>query len=236
MPTTTVPVTAVPVTVPTAPATQPPPAPAPPHLPSGPLARYLAHPGPTSARLLHQVGHVVAHMAAVAGPPALGAVLAALAVLVAARRAQRRRMTRGARRVEVLSPPAVDPEGAATLWTNLVALLRPAWRRVIFGQPHLGFELVGSDSGLRISLWVPGGIPPGLVERAVEAAWPGARTETRVATPPLVGPGVATGGSLALAVGEQYMLRTGHKVDPLRPLLGALAALAEGGERAEEGA
>ncbi|MDA8274365.1 MAG: type IV secretory system conjugative DNA transfer family protein, partial [Actinomycetota bacterium] len=218
----------MPTTVPTAAATQPPPAPAPPHLPSGPLARYLAHPGPTSARLLHQVGHVVAHVAAAAGPPALGAVLAGMVALVAARRAQRRRMTRGARLVEVLSPPAVDPEGAATLWTNLVALLRPAWRRAISGQPHLGFELVGSDSGLRISLWVPGGIPPGLVERAIEAAWPGARTDTQPATPPLSGPGVATGGSLTLAAGEEYPLRTEHKVDPLRPLLGALAALAEG--------
>jgi energy-coupling factor transporter ATP-binding protein EcfA2 len=218
----------VPTTVPTAAATQPPPAPAPPHLPSGPLARYLAHPGPTSARLLHQVGHVVAHVAAAAGPPALGAVLAGMVALVAARRAQRRRMTRGARLVEVLSPPAVDPEGAATLWTNLVALLRPAWRRAISGQPHLGFELVGSDSGLRTSLWVPGGIPPGLVERAIEAAWPGARTDTQPATPPLSGPGVATGGSLTLAAGEEYPLRTEHKVDPLRPLLGAMAALGEG--------
>ena len=220
MPTTTVPVTA-----PTVPATQPPPAP---HLPSGPLARYLAHPGPTTARLLHHVAHVLAHVAVTAGPVALGVGVAALLALSAARRAQDRRMARGARLVEVLSPPVVDPEGAATLWTNLVALLRPAWRRVLFGQPHLGFELVASDAGLRISVWVPGGIPPGLVERAVEAAWPGARTETQPATPPLAGPGVATGGSLTLAAGEQYMLRTEHKVDPLRPLLGALAALGEG--------
>jgi len=223
-----VPVTTVPATAPTAPAAQPPPAP---HLPSGPLARYLAHPGPTTARLVHHVAHVLAHVAVTAGPVALGVGVAALVALVAARAAQGRRMARGARLVEVLSPPVVDPEGAATLWTNLVALLRPAWRRVLFGQPHLGFELVGSDAGLTISLWVPGGIPPGLVERAVEAAWPGARTETRPATPPLAGPGVATGGTLTLAVGEEYPLRTGHKVDPLRALLGAMAAPAEG-ERA----
>ncbi len=216
----------MPTTAPTVPVTQPsPPAP---HLPTGLLARYLAHPGPTTARLLHQVAHVAAHVAVTAGPVAIGVGVAALVALSAARRAQARRMARGARLVEVLAPPVVDPEGAATLWTNLVALLRPAWRRVLFGQPHLGFELVASDAGLTISLWVPGGIPPGLVERAVEAAWPGARTETRVATPPLVGSGVATGGSLTLAAGEQYMLRTEHKVDPLRPLLGALAALAEG--------
>jgi hypothetical protein len=221
-----VPTTTVPITAPTAPVTQPsPPAP---HLPSGPFARYLAHPGPTTARLLHHVAHVLAHVAVTAGPVAVGVGVAAVVALSAARAAQGRRMARGARLVEVLSPPVVDPEGAATLWTNLVALLRPAWRRVLFGQPHLGFELVASDAGLTISLWVPGSIPPGLVERAVEAAWPGARTETRPATPPLVGSGVATGGSLTLAVGEQYPLRTEHKVDPLRPLLGALAALGEG--------
>ena len=75
---------------------------------------------------------------------------------------------------------------------------------------------------------MPGQIPPGLVERAVEAAWPGARTETVPAVPPLSGPGVATGGALCLALPEHYPLRTGHKVDPLRPLLGALAGLAEG--------
>ena len=50
-------------------------------------------------------------------------------------------MGEGARLVRVLTPPEVDPQGAATLWTNLVALLRPAWRRCLGGQPHLGFEL-----------------------------------------------------------------------------------------------
>ena len=215
----------MPTTTLTTPVTQPPPAP---HLPTGPLARYLAHPGPTTARLAHEIAHVAAHVAVTAGPAALAVGVAALVALSVARAAQGRRMARGARLVEVLAPPVVDPEGAATLWTNLVALLRPPWRRAIFGQPHLGFELVASDAGLTISLWVPGGIPPGLVERAVEAAWPGARTETRPATPPLVGSGVATGGSLTLAAGEQYPLRTEHKVDPLRPLLGALGAIGEG--------
>ncbi|MDA8061065.1 MAG: type VI secretion protein, partial [Actinomycetota bacterium] len=119
-------------TTPTTPVTEPPPAP---HLPSGPLARYLAHPGATTGHLLHQVAHEAAHAAAVAGPPVLGAVLVALVALSAARAAGRRRTEGGARLVEVLSPPVVDPEGAATLWTNLVALLRPAWRRALFGQP-----------------------------------------------------------------------------------------------------
>ena len=53
----------------------------------------------------------------------------------------------GARLVRVLAPPDVDPQGAATLWTNLVALLRPAWRRLLGGQPHLGFELTAGTAG-----------------------------------------------------------------------------------------
>jgi energy-coupling factor transporter ATP-binding protein EcfA2 len=204
------------------------PAPTGPRPPSGPLARYLLHPGASTARLAHHVAHEAAHLAALAGPPAAVVVLAGLAVVAAARAAGRRRMTNGARLVEILIPPQVDPEGAATLWTNLVALLRPAWRRALSGQPHLGFELVATCGGLRFQVWVPGGIPPGMVERAVEAAWPGARTDTHPAGPPLTGDGVSTGGSLALAVGEEYPLRCDHKVDPLRPLLGALGALADG--------
>jgi hypothetical protein len=203
------------------------PAPAKQSPPSGPLAHYLTHPGADTSRLAQHLAHVAAHVATTAGPVVVGMALAIAVAVVVTRRAQARRMTEGARLVRVLTPPEVDTQGAATLWTNLVALLRPAWRRALGGQPHLGFELTASDGGLTIALWVPGTIPPGLVERAVEAAWPGARTETVPATPPLIGDGMATGGALALALPEHYPLRTGHKVDPLRPLVGALAGLGE---------
>ena len=93
---------------------------------------------------------------------------------------------------------------------------------VLGGQPHLGFELRADRAGLAIAIWVPGVVPPGLVERAVEAAWPGARTETIPSAPPLPGGGLVTGGELRLAVSECYPLRVEHRVDPLRPLLGAL--------------
>ena len=194
---------------------------------TGPLARYLAHPGAETARLLHHLDHLLGHLGVTVGPAlaAGGLVLAVTVALV--RRGQARRLAEGARLVQVLAPPDVDPQGAATLWTNLVALLRPAWRRALGGQPHLGFELTATDAGLTIAWWVPGSIPPGLVERAVEAAWPGARTETIPARPPLVGDGVATGGTLRLALPEHYPLRAEHKVDPLRPLLGALDAIGE---------
>ena len=208
----------------TLPAPQPVP---PPTLPSGPLGNYLTHPGATTSHIVHHLTHVVIHLATTFGPAAAGLVLVGLVTLTVIRRTQAHRMGEDARLVVVLTPPDVDPQGASTLWTNLVALLRPAWRRFLGGQPHLGFELTASDGGLTIAIWVPGQIPPGLVERAVEAAWPGARTETVPAVPPLVGDGVATGGCLALALPEHYPLRTEHKVDPLRPLIGALAGLDE---------
>jgi hypothetical protein len=204
------------------PAPQPTPSP-----PSGPLARYLTHPGAETAHLLGHLGHVLAHVAITAGPAVAGIALVVTVTVTLVRRAQARRLAEDARLVRVLAPPEVDPQGATTLWTNLVALLRPAWRRALGGQPHLAFEVTAQDGGLTIAWWVPGTVPPGLVERAVEAAWPGARTTTVPAGPPLVGDGIATGGQLRLALPEHYPLKTEHKVDPARPLLGALGGLEE---------
>ncbi|MGH8997592.1 MAG: type VI secretion protein, partial [Acidimicrobiales bacterium] len=157
------------------PAPQPVPAPTLPPAPNltGPLARYLAHPGTETAGLLHHLGHLAAHLAVTAGPAVAGIALAVAVAVTLVRHAQARRLAEGARLVRVLAPPEVDPQGAATLWTNLVALLRPAWQRALGRQPHLGFEVTAQDGGLSIAWWVPGTIPPGLVERAVEAAWPG---------------------------------------------------------------
>ena len=192
-------------------------------VPHGPLARYLEHPGATTGAVLRHLGHVLAPLGLRLGPIVIGIALVAGIALGLIRRREAARMAEGARLVRVLAPPEVDPEGAATLWSNLVALLRPAWRRVLGGQPHLGFELRADRAGLAIVIWVPGVVPPGLVERAVEAAWPGARTETIPSAPPLPGGGLVTGGELRLAVAECYPLRVEHRVDPLRPLLGALA-------------
>lgn len=206
----------------------PTPTPPQPQLPSGPvgpLGRYLRHPGPTTTHLLHHLLHTLGS-AGLQAAPVLGAVLATAVIALAARRRQRRRMADGARLVRVLAPPDVDPAGAAALWSNLVALLRPAWRRALAGQPHIGFELTAGAGGLQVGLWVPGPVPPGMIERAVEAAWPGARTTTVPAGPPLPADAtMVTGGSLRLALPECYPLRTDHPTDPLRPLLGALSDL-----------
>ena len=117
--------------------------------------------------------------------------IAVTGVMVARRRWRDRyheRLIADARLVTVLAPPTVDPTGAITVWSNLVGLLRPGWRRRFSGQPHLTFELTFTADGVQIRLWVPGLVPPGMVERAIEAAWPGAHTRTTPAKPPIPTP------------------------------------------------
>ncbi|MCO1575899.1 type IV secretion system DNA-binding domain-containing protein [Crossiella sp. SN42] len=132
-----------------------------------------------------------------------------------------------ARWVTVLAPPQVDPSGGITLWANLIGLLSSRWTRRFRGQPHLAFEYCAEADGVRLRLWVPGTIPPGMVERAVEAAWPGAHTRTTPARHPLPsGAGVAeAGGQLRLHRAEGLPLRTEFTADPIRALLGAVVGL-----------
>jgi hypothetical protein len=82
---------------------------------------------------------------------------------------------------------------------------------------------------MSIRLWVPGTIPPGLAERAIEAAWPGAHTVTAPASAPLPPGAAVAGGALRLARAEILPLSTAHNLDaPLRALAGAAAGLADG--------
>jgi hypothetical protein len=135
-----------------------------------------------------------------------------------------------ARQVTVLAPPTVDPTGGTALWSNLVGLLRPGWRRAFAGQPHVACEYVFSEAGVAIRLWVPGVIPPGLVERAIEAAWPGAHTRVGPAEPPLPTPReeqrrLVVGGELRLARPEALPIRSAFDADPIRALIGAPVGL-----------
>ncbi|MEU6718652.1 hypothetical protein ABZ897_44920 [Nonomuraea sp. NPDC046802] len=137
-------------------------------------------------------------------------------------------LTPQARLIEISSPPRSDPEGAVVLWRQFVGLLRPAWARLFTGQPHLVWEYHGSEAGVRIRLWVPGTIPPGVVEKAVQAAWPGATTTTTPATPPFPETAEVAGGRLVLAAPEHFPLTTDHDHDPARSLLEAMSGLREG--------
>ncbi|MEV0623535.1 type IV secretion system DNA-binding domain-containing protein [Nonomuraea sp. NPDC050404] len=165
--------------------------------------------------------------------PRLGAAMAVVWALAATMRfllgwLQHARMTPEARLIEISSPPHSDPEGALVLWRQLVGLLRPAWKRAFAGQPHLVWEYHGSDAGVRIRLWVPGTIPAGIVEKAVQAAWPGATTTTSPAASPLPAEAEVAGGRLVLGAPEHFPLTTDHDHDPIRSLLEAMGGLREG--------
>lgn len=141
-------------------------------------------------------------------------------------RFRHRMLTTGSRCIEIHTPPQASLASAQALWSNLIGLLRPAWKRVLLGQPHLVFEYVFDSGGMRLRLWVPGAIPAGLVEHAIEAAWPSART-TLVDTA-IAFEGHTVGGVLALARGEALPLRSKHDTDPLRALIGATTGMPVG--------
>jgi hypothetical protein len=168
----------------------------------------------------------------VAARPWLAAVAAAvLAGYVACRNLaaswRHRRLARDARIVTIAAPPQVDPEGARELWTTLVGVLTPStWRRRLYGVPHVAWEYTWTGRRLAITIWVPGIVPPGAVEAAVHAAWPGAACTTGPATPPIPLPaGEATGGALVPALPDHLPLGVDHKADPLRPLVAAGAQI-----------
>ncbi|AQW48261.1 type IV secretory system conjugative DNA transfer family protein [Streptomyces violaceusniger] len=196
--------------------------------PQGPLVDFLTDPDAfwtTAAQTL--LGWVTPSM------PVFVPVTTAMAVCATAthsrmRRERQQRFADGARCVEILAPPQVPAKGGEVLWAQLAGLLRPWWRRLAGGQPHLGFEYTWSPTGLGIRLWVPGTVSLGLVRRAVEAAWPGAHT--RVQEPPELIPHghVVTAGRLRPARPEVLPLRTEHAADPLRALLQAATGMGEG--------
>ncbi|GAA1440966.1 MULTISPECIES: type IV secretory system conjugative DNA transfer family protein [Nocardiopsis] len=138
-----------------------------------------------------------------------------------------RHWAHGAQVVEILPPPTAEIHHAEAFWTQMLGLLRPAWKRALFGQPQVAWEYVIDQAGLRIRVWVPGGLPPRMVSRAVEATWPGASTTTSPADAASF-TGVGRGGMLRLARPDHYPLATSHEEDPLRGLIGAAASPAEG--------
>ncbi|MCP2337485.1 type IV secretory system conjugative DNA transfer family protein [Actinomadura rupiterrae] len=162
----------------------------------------------------------------IACPVLAAAALARLGVV----RARYRRMAVGSRCVEIEPPPQAELANAQALWSNLMGLLRPAWARILLGQPHLSFEYTFDARGMRIRLWVPGNVPDGLAEHAIEAAWPSART-TQVPGKdgaPVPVDAWSAGGWLILARGEHLPLRDRHDTDPLRALVGAASAMPHG--------
>ncbi|MGK8509609.1 hypothetical protein ACRS5S_16680 [Nocardia asiatica] len=196
------------------------------------LGRVLLAPGRAVGDLAEVLHHTVASTDGLIVVAAVLAVLAAVRLAVGWRRG---RLSARARQITVLTPPEVDAKGALTFWAHLIGQLRPAWARVVLGQPHLGFEYtVTPEEGAAIRLWVPGAIPPGLIERAIASAWPGAHTDTlEPARPPLPTPvkglrRVVAGGELRLGRREGLPLSTDHSGDLVRQLITAADDLAPG--------
>ena len=213
---------------------------------SGPLQRFLEHPDILTTDLPSAALHAVTVWGPTAGSVCAIVVSVVWVVRVLRRRRQLRRWWADARLVTITPPPEVEETGGPAFWGNLIGLMRPPLRRLLDGQPHLAFEYTWTSAGARIQIWVPGVIPPGLIERAVEAAWPGAHThtaplghpeyaddqpplETSPADPdPVPLGGVSTGGMLRLARTEVLPLATGHDADPLRAVFGAATGLGPG--------
>ena len=207
-------------------------APAAPDVPAGPGAPGgLPDPIDLLRRLLRSGWQLAADAPAVAGLAAVAVVAAAVlavAAVAVGRVVDVRRRQAGARLLAVRPPAAVDAAGGEVLWRTLLGLHRPVWRRLVFGQAHVAVELSADADGPRLAVWVPGGVPPGLVEHALTAAWPGTRVDDGPPVPPLPVSGTSTGGVLRLAGPGWFPLRTKHEVDPARPLLAALSALQAG--------
>ncbi|MBF9134713.1 ATP-binding protein [Plantactinospora sp. S1510] len=168
--------------------------------------------------------------------PWLAAVAAGLlAVWIAARNLveiwRHRHHTDGPRLVTIAPPPEVDPHSASALWANLAGVLTPSRRqRLLYGAPHVVWQYTWSGRQLFISIWVPGTVPPGAVEAAVRAAWPGSATTTDENPPPPIPLQAhrAAGGHLLPVYAEWLPLSTDHNTDPLRPLMSAGSQLKPG--------
>jgi len=147
------------------------------HAHSSPLVRFLRNPPHELAHRLALFTNSLAQLL----PLALAVVACAIAALVARAvlsRVRDARLTQGARLLELAVPPELDPEGALLLWSSLHDLLRPRMARLFAGQPQLAWEIAADQRGSRFRIWIPGTVPPGLVERALASAWPGITTST----------------------------------------------------------
>jgi hypothetical protein len=139
-----------------------------------------------------------------------------------------RRLARDGRRIRILPPPDVPTDGAVVLWTALHGLIRPRWKRLLRGQPAVAWEVLARSEETEISLWVPDAVPLHLVERALDAAWPGAsllEAERDLAIPD---DGRLIGTQMALERPEWFPIGNGPDGDPFRVALSAMATVPEG--------
>ena len=197
--------------------------------PEPPVGKFLRDPAAYLHELSHRLGDVVTGRGLLAAVLLVCGVSAYVTFAYAWWLRRHEVWARNARQIIISAPPEVDPAAAREWWANLVGLLRPVCKRLLAGQPHLAWEYVWAENAVEIRLWVPGLVPPGMIERAVEAAWPAARTRT-VSPPetPLPLDAIAIGGRLGMARPDWLPLRADHRADSLRALVGAASGLAPG--------
>ncbi|GAA4201612.1 type IV secretion system DNA-binding domain-containing protein [Actinocatenispora rupis] len=188
------------------------------------LPLFAHQPGPYAH--LSQLGQLLAHHHTALIAVAVAALIAATVARPTVRGVRQARWCRSGQRLEILPPPEVEPAGVGQLWATLAGVLTPpAWRRLLFGIPHVGLEYRWDGRALSIGLWIPARVPVRAVQAAVMAAWPGASCTPAEDTAPIPDEAWATGGALAPALPALYPLNTAHTADPLRPLISAATGL-----------
>ncbi len=172
---------------------------------------------------------VLTEMVALA-PAVAVVVLGTVASIVAVRWWATRHRARGARFIQIGVPPSADPAAARLLWSALHDLLRPRFARLLGGQPQIAWEVHASEAGTTFGIWTPGTIPPGLIERAITAAWPGATLTVEQPPPelPLSREHARASLEVVLAGPRWFGLSAAQDVDPLALVLGQLAGLRDG--------
>ncbi|MPZ15676.1 MAG: type IV secretion system DNA-binding domain-containing protein, partial [Chloroflexi bacterium] len=197
--------------------------------PDGWLARFLLDLFLRPERLWRKATRFLDGAVDAAAPVALRCLVLTAVALIALRAfvvLRDRRLRRGGRRLRIQSPPEVAPHTAEVLWTGLHGFIRPRWRRVLFGQPALTWELRAREDDVELSLWVPDAIPVSYVERAIASAWPGASIVEVDVDPWEPCDGSATAVTeLRLARPQWYPIGEGPDADPIRLVLAALANL-----------
>ncbi len=177
--------------------------------------------------LTHRAGPFAEHVM----PFAVAALLALGAMMWVGRRLRRRHAARRARLVLIGAPPSAEPQRALLLWSSLHDLLVGQIRRMLLGQPYLSWELSADEGGTTFRIWAPSAIPPGLIERAVSAAWPGASTTVV----PVEGDEsecsvkrARATVELCLSGPDRFSLDRGMSPDPVPLILGQLSGLPTG--------
>jgi len=193
--------------------------------PDSSLTRFLRDPGAELAQALDAAQQLLVQALPFAAGLAAALLMLALGVC-ALRRRRARGWAEGARLVRIAVPPELDPEAARLLWRSLHDLLRPRLARVLRGQPHLGWEIAADRSGSEFRLWLPCSIPPGLVERALLSAWPGASVRAS-ADDVAMSEGAFACCELRLSGPEWRLLGGAEGADPVRLVLGQLADLGQ---------